>query len=218
MIVASRSQFHHNAYSAGSEKSLNDLATRRDVGQNCECESLTYLPAAVTIILVELPMARRESDRDDLLAEATAFVRRVEFRIPEEPEPVVIGIHADGRFSVYFGSDPVFHLSATGRLRRAFVAGELYRTQGETLARLRRERSETETVLKRYDLNGEELARFLQTARVRLHQLATACENGCDELLRRVPPEWEYRDELIDRLSRILPVDSPLAERFPGKR
>ena len=80
-------------------------------------------------------MARIESDREDLIREATALQQRVEWAVPGEPEPVVTGFKRDGSLSVYFGQDPVYQFNPTGQLRRAYVEDFLFRTQGDTLAR-----------------------------------------------------------------------------------
>src|SRR5262245_19900425 len=106
-------------------------------------------------------MSRHEADREDLMAEATALARRVKLSVPGEVERVVAGFRATGRLSIYFGGEPVYHFDAEGRLRRAFVNGLLYRTQGTTLARLRRERSAEVTELRRRDLSPTELRQFL---------------------------------------------------------
>ena len=97
-------------------------------------------------------MARQESDRDDLMGEATALVRRAEWKPLSGVEAVVTGFRRDGSMSLYFGADPVYHFDETGRLKRAFLAGRLYRTQGTTLAELTRRREKTETHLIRRDL------------------------------------------------------------------
>jgi hypothetical protein len=85
-------------------------------------------------------MARTEADREDLMAEAVALVRRVELALPGQDEPLVCGFRRDGSFSVYVGQDPVFHFDSRLRLRRAYRGGKLYRTQGDTLAELTRVR------------------------------------------------------------------------------
>jgi len=63
--------------------------------------------------------------------------------VPGEPENVIARFRADGSPSIYFGSDPVYHFDEAGRLRRAFVEEQLFRTQGDTLARLTRTRTAT---------------------------------------------------------------------------
>src|SRR5688572_26999220 len=68
-------------------------------------------------------MSRRESDREDLLREATALVERVELLVPGEGEPVVAGFRRDGSLSVFFGPEAVYQFNSAGELRRAFAGG-----------------------------------------------------------------------------------------------
>ena len=81
-------------------------------------------------------MARNESDREDLMREAVALVRRVECETGNENDSVISGFRKCGSLSLYFGPDPVYHFDDSARLRRAFGEGFLYRTQGTTLARI----------------------------------------------------------------------------------
>ncbi len=163
-------------------------------------------------------MSRNESDREDLLAEATALVRRVELQVDGELEPVVAGVRDNGRLSIYFGGEPVYHFDETGRLRRAFADGCLYRTQETTLSRMNRERTESSTLLLRHDLNETELAQFLAEMRDRLSQLMSALQNDHTKLLRSVPTNDDFRPELENLIQQILHSDSPLAPTIPGKR
>ena len=140
-------------------------------------------------------MARNESDREDLIREATALRNRVEWQVSGELEPVFAGVRSDGSLSIYFGADPVYQFSATGGLRRAYVDGFLYRTQGETLARLNRERSTENTVLHRSDLSPENLSQFLSTMDYRLLRLKQSLADGSATQLRSVSdgdlPDYE---------------------------
>ena len=47
-------------------------------------------------------MARQESNREDLLREATALVERVELHVPAFEEPIVVGFRRDGCASFLF--------------------------------------------------------------------------------------------------------------------
>jgi len=110
-------------------------------------------------------MTRHEKDRENLMKDAQALTRRVSFRSSSEEKSapfleVVAGIRENGFLSVYFDQDPVFHFDDRNRLRRAFVDHFLYRSQGSTLARMRRERTVEKTVLQRQDLNDHELEQF----------------------------------------------------------
>ncbi|MCH7988877.1 MAG: hypothetical protein IID46_06955 [Planctomycetes bacterium] len=71
-------------------------------------------------------MARQESDREDLMSEAVALVRRCECETADENDSVISGFRKCGSLSLYFGSDPVYHFDNNARLRRAFRGGFLY--------------------------------------------------------------------------------------------
>ena len=83
-------------------------------------------------------MAREEADREDLLGDATAFVERIEWRLPsgdptaqsDPPGQIVFaGFRADDAVSFYFDADPVYHFNAAGQLRRAFCQGLLLKAE-----------------------------------------------------------------------------------------
>lgn len=163
-------------------------------------------------------MTRREADREDLLAEAVALVRRVEFTLPEREESVVCGFRRDGGLSVYLGQDPAFHFDAEGRLRRAYHRGKLYRTQGSTLAEMTRERSDAETTLVRRDLPPERLAEFLDNMRTALRTVQTAIAEDRVSVTRQVPEDdVELLKDVEESLERILNTGPPLAPAIAGK-
>jgi hypothetical protein len=162
-------------------------------------------------------MARDESDREDLLREATALVRRAEIVLENRNEPVFAGFKRDGGFSIYLGADPVYQFDREGRLRRAYVDGLLYRTQGTTLASLTRERTATETVLNRVDLSPEQLVRFLTRTRAELELLAAQFA-AADQSRWTMIPDETVRPDIIDRLQTILAGEIHLAPVIAGKR
>ncbi len=164
-------------------------------------------------------MARVESDREDLMAEAAALVRRVELRTPGRDETVVAGFRANGWLSIYLGPDPMYQFDERGRLRRAFVDGLLYRTQGTTLAQLRRERTDVETSLLRRDLTEPELAEF-QNAMLRvIVSLRESLVQRQVVVVRQVSPDDDrFLDDLAAGLDRVLMTPEFLAPPLPGKR
>ena len=148
------------------------------------------------------------------MGDATALRLRVELRLSDEREPIVAGFHDDGRFSVYFGSDPVYHFDPQGRLRRAFVAGELYRSRGNTLARLSRERRPGATELARHDLTPRELQSFLTQMTGLLESWRQSLESGRTEVLRTVPDGADLHEQLLAVLPRVCQAQlSPLVGR-----
>ena len=126
---------------------------------------------------------RQESDKEDLIRDATAMVERAEVICAGWSAVITIGFFRDGRCAVYFDQDPFYQFDTHGLLRRAFEAGYLYRSQGSTLARLDRSRradehSETSgVVLQRSDLTDSDLRRFHERMTFlinRLHEAITA--------------------------------------------
>jgi hypothetical protein len=123
-------------------------------------------------------MSRRESDREDLLREATALVERAELQVQGFDETVIVGFRQDGAASIFFGADPVYQFNAAGELRRAFVGGLLYKAERGKLVSLRRERTETETALMRRELSDGEADALGVEMRERLRQLEGAMAEG----------------------------------------
>jgi hypothetical protein len=160
-------------------------------------------------------MARLETDREDLLAEATAYGRRAECRWGETV--VFAGLKETGAAAVYFDGDPVYHLDADARLRRAFVAGDLYRTQGTTLARLQRHRTAARTELLRHDLDPAKLAAFLAASRARFEAFLAAIEAGTIVRLAAIPAGDDPWPDVAAVLRRHLALAQPLAAAIPGR-
>ncbi|WP_437224718.1 hypothetical protein SH661x_003750 [Planctomicrobium sp. SH661] len=163
-------------------------------------------------------MARIEADREDLFAELQAWQSRWELTIPAEEMTITAAIRSDGRMAVYFGGDPCFHFNAENRLLRAFAEGELYRTQGITLARMKRERTAEQTELLRSDLNEPELAEFRERSIRRIQRLLSALETGDFVVLREVEAEVGALTGFQDRLRHVVDSGLPLAPAYPTRR
>ena len=151
-------------------------------------------------------MAREESEREDLLREATALVERIEL-LPRTPAadvserllpdaPIFAGFRADGAFSVFFEQDPVYQFNDAGELRRAYVGGMLFKASKGRLASLERVRTASEVQLVRRELPDADQASFLQELSMRLESLASLLESGDFDVAGQVPPE-------IDVLGRV---------------
>lgn len=161
-------------------------------------------------------MARSESDREDLIREATALRNRVEWQLPDGQEPVFAGVRSDHSLSIYFGPDPVYQFTAAGGLRRAYVDGFLFRTQGTTLAKLKRERSTEQTALLRRDLNPDELSQFLARMDEKLARLCQSIADGSAIKLRSVSvDEHPNYESLIKVAIHAVPK---LAPAMPTRR
>jgi hypothetical protein len=163
-------------------------------------------------------MSRHDSDREDLLREATALSERAEWEVAGWTEPVVAGFRSRGELSLYFGSDPVYQFNCARQLRRAFREGALYRSQGTTVARLVRTRTAEQTVLERTDLEPIDLQAFMEVATARLRQLLDALQSGQVEVRGQVPPDGDLRPKVIIALQEILTGSIRLSPAMPTKR
>ncbi len=134
-------------------------------------------------------MARQEQVREDLLAEATALVERVELALPGYPEPVVAGFRASDCASLFFGSDPVYQFNSQRQLRRAFVDGMLYKADGGRLISLARTRSAGRLELVRGQLDDAAQARILGAMAAHLAAMRGALESGDARIRRQVPED-----------------------------
>lgn len=154
-------------------------------------------------------MARTESDREDLIREATALTERAEFRRGGGGPLITAGFRRDGSLAIYFDQDPVYQFDTGGRLRRAFVDGFLYRSQHSGLARLQRERTPDATHLLRHDLTPEECGDFRRALRARLRQLATDLQTGSVSTVRAVvDDEGAFRSRLEAAVAGVLSCDA----------
>ena len=170
-----------------------------------------------------LHMARVEHEREDLLREATALRERAALVVPGFVEPVTCGFHKPtnagdidslGGLSIYFGQDPVYHFDEAGRLRRAFSADCLYRSQGTTLARLIRVRTEQETILSRHDLSPADCDEFLDRMTDRLRLLFNSLAENKAVVQAQLPVDFDLRPKLQERLQQLLSAPARLAPRL----
>lgn len=166
-------------------------------------------------------MALHEQDREDLMREAIALFPRAEFRVPQESEPVFWGQKRSGQFSFYFGGDPVYQFDDQGHLRRAYLDGHLYRTQGNTLARLTKVRTADSSTLERYDLTQAELEDVLHRMADRFTRLQTELEAPDRFQLTEYltdSTEEELREQIQAQIALVLQGATQLAPRIRGKR
>lgn len=153
-------------------------------------------------------MTRHESDREDLIKEATAYVRRAEFSLKSTGAIVFVGIRRDDVLAIYYDQDPMYQFDVEGRIRRALVDGVLFRGQGESLSRLQRQRSAQETVLTRSDLSRAELTTFLTAMDRVIQMVLDEIDDGSICVLRAVPANAnvEFLVEIRERLAAVLKV------------
>lgn len=164
-------------------------------------------------------MARHEADREDLWAEAVGMTSRAELLSEPNRPPVIVGFRPNGWFSLYFGQDLMLQFTLKGSLRRAYRDGDLFRTQGTTVSRLRRHRTDSETTLLRHDLSRNEFHQFKAWAKDVLAQFRT------DLIAGKYQVECEVNvlprplmEEVHAALERILATEQFLAPAIKGKK
>ena len=147
--------------------------------------------------------AREEHPREDLLAEAKALVRRVEFALPGEPNPIVVGFRVSGAASFYFGEQPAYHFNADRELRRAFVDDALIKAERGRLVALRRIRTEHETILAAAPFDDSAQRAFLNEFAERLARIKRSLAAGEFTPLRQVPENEDVLALVRDWLDSV---------------
>lgn len=148
-------------------------------------------------------MAREESDREDLLREATALVARAEFALSGQTDSVVGGFRRDGSASFYFGGDPVVQFDLELRVRRGFFRGQLVKAERGRLVILDRHRTATETQLVRREWSDEQTREYLADMRSRLSELERQLESGAARIEGAVPAVEEVVPRLKEWLANL---------------
>ena len=172
-------------------------------------------------------MARHESEKEDLIAEAIALVDRAEYSHTHptaaddelvEDQLVTVGFRDNGSFSIYFAQVPFYQFDADYALRRAYEGGFLFRSQGDTLAKLKRERSDQQTALIRNDLNSTELSAFFDRMIEQLTSFQTSLCNGSATLLRSVTKLPQIDRSIVEFIDNVLKSKPPLLSAPINKR
>ncbi len=140
-------------------------------------------------------MAREEHPREDLMRDARALVHRAEIQLSSEPH-LVIGRHATGAVSFYFGDDPVFHLNSRGQLRRAYVGGRLYKAEAGNLIEMQRVRTPGQVELRSRTLQPSQLEEFTRSVIQRLTDVVAEVDRGTYTLVAELPDQSGVVEEI----------------------
>ena len=124
-------------------------------------------------------MAREESDREDILAEAVALIDRVQFRCDWFPDDcIVIGFRRNSAVSLFLGQDEVYHFNDTNQLRRGYWHGTLLKAESGRIVQMVRQRNERETMLRSRQLDAEQQQQVIDRLQQRLRQLGDSLRVG----------------------------------------
>lgn len=156
-------------------------------------------------------MARNPEEREELLREARALVVRAEMEVDGFDEPIVVGFRHTGAASLYFGQDVVYQFNTTSELRRAYLNGEMYKSEKRRLVRLRRNRTGESLELISHELTPAETSEFLSAARARIRELQSAlCQNRY-RLIGQVTDDQDAPSQICGWLAK-LPAQVAIAE------
>jgi hypothetical protein len=147
-------------------------------------------------------MARREHDREDLLAEARALVERIALRLPGDDVETVVGFRRDGSASFYFGPERVYHFTSTGALRRAHVGQALFKAEHGRLVSMVRHRTANAVELVSRALDAEETTSFLAELRQLFDRLCRAIERAECVPIGQVPADADIAGRIAGWLAR----------------
>ena len=156
-------------------------------------------------------MARNEEDREDLMKEATALIRRVELKMDDQEELIFAGFKRSGNLSIYFNPDLVYHFDEKERLRRAFIAPFLYRSNGDSLSRLTRVRTETTSELHAKEISETELKEFCDEMQKYILVLLEAMNSSQINIIKQIPDEADLIKELSNSLNQLLTLNGELS-------
>ena len=153
-------------------------------------------------------MAKEESDREDLLRDATALVERIEFAQSGagEGEHIFAGFRADGAMSIYFGADPVYHFNSDCELRRAYCDGWLIKAESGRLIAMERRRQEHEVQLVRRELSDDAQAAFLGSMSRRLNDFEQRLRSNSLSIVGQVPAEADVLGRVVETLTELVDV------------
>jgi len=157
-------------------------------------------------------MARHESDREDLLREATNLVERIELDVTGFEQPVVVGFRRTGCGSIYFGADPVVQFNTHHELRRGYRAGRLLKAERGALVELQRQRTAEATVLERHELSLAEQQAVVTDLANWIARLRGALQAGGGRAIGQVPHDSDVLAR-VKRWLEELPHELRVAER-----
>lgn len=144
-------------------------------------------------------MAKDAHDREDLLREATAYVKRMEFRVPDVEQVLFCGFRDNGAWSLYWGQDQVVQFNQSGAMRRAFWQGRVLASFRHRLHRLHRHRS-ARAKLSREPLSDEEQTLFLQMWEHRLKDLQTTLTGRRHDIIGCIPEDVDVSQSTLEWL------------------
>jgi hypothetical protein len=146
-------------------------------------------------------VARQESDREDLIREATALVERIEIKFGDVI--VTAGFRANGALSLFFAADPAIQFNSLCQLRRAYSAGKMYKANRGKLISMRKERSGGETALLSQEVPAEDLSLLMADLYERMRALRDALAESRFAIRSQIPEDSPVLERLVQSLAKL---------------
>jgi len=160
-------------------------------------------------------MAREIHERENLLRDATALVQRVELKITATaraghspnrgfdlllPHTLFAGFRSQGQASLYLDDDPVYHFNQAGKVRRAFIDGQIIKAQHGQLVSWLRHQADQRVEMLPHRLAPHEQHEWLAALGQRLKALRQVLETRTYKLAGQIPEA----SNAVDRLRQWL--------------
>lgn len=163
-----------------------------------------------------IALARQESDREDLFAEAAGLRPRVEFVNPNGTT-IVVGIRKDEGLLVFFSPQFSAGWSPRHELRRVFREGLIYRAQaGRVFEQLRRERTAPETNLLATTLSVASSVELADSVWSALRDVLDRLESGAMTPSRSFPVDVDAVQTVVSRIRMIAQNPPTIAPGMAG--
>ena len=156
-------------------------------------------------------MAKEKHDREDLLNEATGYVRRIEFAIPNHDENVFCGFRECGAVSIYWTQGDVLQFNKSNELRRVFWKDRMIASYKHVLHWL--EKSDGRVRLQRTPFTKNDVDNFFVDATSWLEKIQAALEaSDTIDVVGQVPNDHNVLADVREWLSQRswLAVDSTI--------
>ena len=153
---------------------------------------------------------RMVQDREDLLTEAVALIRRVEFLSPTFKAVSVAGFRENGSFSLYIGAGTVYQFNDQAEFRRGFLNGEILKAEDGKIIALKKLTNGPgfQSII----WPDYTMAAFLQQVRTHLFSLKADWSVGNLDVLRQVPSDQGVMEEVVEWVTR-LPLTLMIAQQ-----
>ncbi len=146
-------------------------------------------------------MVRQEQPKEDLIRQATAWDRRVEFACPNET--VVVGLTQHGSVSLCFDDEPIFQFNSQGELRRVFDAGIIKAERGR-LVRLTKRRTSDTVNMHRATMSDRQQKDYLDQLLQRMCEFQRQIDRGAAVVTRQVPDTFPAVESVTNWLLSIV--------------